>query len=68
MLLNMYLTLIGVTAFLLSLVGIWVVSAVSKSDRTRRWVLFLLVAAGHPPATSWMFDLELELMKDTGGL
>ncbi|MCJ7657814.1 MAG: hypothetical protein MUO67_01545, partial [Anaerolineales bacterium] len=45
MLLILYLTLIGVIAVLLILAGIWVVSAQSQGDRTRRWILFLLATS-----------------------
>jgi len=45
MLLILYLTLIGVIAVLLILTGIWVVSAQSQGDRTRRWILFLLATS-----------------------
>ena len=45
MLLILYLTLVGVIAVLLILAGIWVVSAQSQGDRTRRWILFLLATS-----------------------
>ena len=45
MLLILYLTLIGVIAVLLILAGLWVVSAQSQDDRTRRWILFLLASS-----------------------
>jgi hypothetical protein len=40
-----YLTLIGVIAVLLILAGIWMISAQSQGDRTRRWILFLLASS-----------------------
>ena len=45
MLLILYLTLIGVIAVLLILAGIWMVSAQSQGDRTRRWIIFLLASS-----------------------